>query len=140
MAESNHDALMRAYRECTVEIYSPDGKTITFSVSSTKPVPLPGTVSVITAYNPNPLTTLRCAQGRLMEQNRARQVELEQILRDRKLRFWPACNAPRTTFAEPSFAIFDLALDDALKLAQQFGQRAVYFIEGGRALLVWVGG
>jgi hypothetical protein len=45
-------------------------------------------------------------------------------------------NAPRSRFAEESFAVLGLDLDEAWRLGEAFQQRAIYYIDRGRPLLV----
>ena len=43
------------------------------------------------------------------------------------------------THVEPSFAVFDIARDDALRLAAEFRQAAIVWFDGHQVDLAWTG-
>lgn len=121
------------YRRAIIEVRPPAVAPVRFKIDGT-PTPPPtfpaSTFAVITAWNPggeqrgNPALNTR-AQERLAAHLDARMVER-----------WPAVNAPGTRFREESFAVLGLDLDEAWRLGEAFGQRAIYYLDRGTPLLV----
>ena len=88
-------------------------------------------LAVMTAYNPgvNRPGSLR---------NEAANQRLEEILRARRYRFWPAAGySPDRSHTEPSYAVEGLSEEDARELGRQFGQAAVFYWKGGMGSLLW---
>lgn len=86
-------------------------------------------VCVLTAWNPG-------SQRRENPANRAANRALARALIARGYAPLAACNAPHTAWAEPGFAVFGADVDEVLRLAEAFGQNAIYATIDGVLALV----
>jgi hypothetical protein len=122
-----------AYRRCVIEIAPPGTAPVRFRIEGrTGPPPSfpASTFAIITAWNPG-------GEPRPNERaNRRANERLAAHLDARLVERWPATNAPGSRFCEESFAVLGLDLDEAWRLGEAFGQRAIYYIDRGRPLLV----
>lgn len=90
-------------------------------VRSLAPASLP--LAVITAYNPMGLSHEQA-------ENEAANVALRERLRELGFHPLPAVGRAVTgDWEEPGFAVSDLGQDDALALAREFGQLALFWVE-----------
>ena len=137
---ARHWEIWQAYRTCEIELQPPQTKPVRFVIDPDGPaknarVPesFPAaTFAVITGWNPgsgeprpNPAANRR-ANDRLAAHLDARMVER-----------WPAVNAPRSPrWREESFAVLGIDLDEAWRLGEAFGQRAIFYVDAGRPYLV----
>lgn len=121
------------YRRATIEVQPPGFGTVRFRIDGNGDAPptFPAsTFAIITAWNPggeqraNPQLNTR-ANERL-----AKHLDARMVAR------WPAVNAPGSRWREESFAVLGLDLDEAWRLGEAFQQRAIYYIDRGRPLLV----
>lgn len=88
--------------------------------------------AVITAWDPG-------MQRRPPAENEAANQRLASCLESRRLDYVDARNfAPGGAHEEPGFAVFGLARDEALALASQFGQAAIFWWDGREGRVVFV--
>jgi len=88
-------------------------------------------VTVITAWNPG-LARPSEVENRLANQ------WLEETLSIHGYDYLPAWGQSRDGgHVEPSFAVFDLSPDEAVRLGRRFGQVAVLWAGVGQGMLVW---
>jgi hypothetical protein len=121
------------HRRCVLELAPPGSAPIRFRIEGDKPLPpsFPAsTFAVITAWNPG-------GQPRPNERaNRRANERLAAHLDARMVERWPAVNGYGSRWREESFAVLGLDLDEAWRIAEAFQQRAMFYIERGRPLLV----
>jgi hypothetical protein len=122
------------YRKCILEVEPRGGKKVRFRIDGgTEPPPAEfpaSTFAVITAWNPG-------GHERPNEKaNRRANERLAAHLDARMVERWPAVNAPGSRWREESFAVLGLDIDEAWRVAEAFQQRAIYYVERGRPLLV----
>jgi hypothetical protein len=128
--------LWLAYRTCVIEVSPPGAAAVRFAidpaVGGAPPVEFPAaTFAVITAWNPG------SGEPRPNERaNRRANQQLAAHLDARLLERWPAVNAPGSRWREESFAVLGIELDEAHRIAEAFQQRALYYVDRGRPLLV----
>ena len=87
--------------------------------------------TLVTAQNPQstPLSD---------EENRERNERLERWLLAKGYDYGPSLGKSTDgSWEEEGFTVFDLLLEDALRLGRQFGQHAVVYGEGNRVALAW---
>lgn len=122
-----------AYRRCVIEVSPPGMAPVRFRIDGqgTAPPTFPAsTFAVITAWNPG-------GEPRPNERvNRRANDRLAAHLDARMVERWPAVNAPGSRWREESFAVLGLDLDEAWRLGEAFQQRAIYYVDRGRPLLV----
>lgn len=122
-----------AYRRCVLEVMPPGTPPVRFRIEGPKgpPPTFPAsTFAVITAWNPG-------GEPRPNERaNKRANERLAAHLDARMVERWPATNAPGSRWREESFAVLGLDLDEAWRLGEAFQQRAIYYIDRGRPLLV----
>jgi hypothetical protein len=122
-----------AYRRCVLEVSPPGSPPVRFRIEGpTGPPPTfpASTFAVITAWNPG-------GQQRANENlNRRANERLAAHLDARMAERWPAVNAPGQRWREESFAVLGLDLDEAWRMGEAFQQRAIYYVDRGRPLLV----
>lgn len=125
-----------AYRACVIELQPPGSVQVRFTIDPAARGELPSsfpaaTFAVITAWNPGsgeprPNDNLnRRANQRLAAHLAARMVEC-----------WPAVNAPDSRRREEAFCVLGIDLDEAWRIGEAFQQRAIYYVDRGRPLLV----
>jgi uncharacterized protein DUF3293 len=122
-----------AYRKCVLEIHPKGGESVRFRIDGDKTVPpaFPvSTFAVITAWNPG--GTPRPNQGANERANQRLAAHLDARMVER----WPASNAPGSRWHEESFAVLGLDLGEAWRIGEAFQQRAIYYVDHGRPLLV----
>jgi hypothetical protein len=126
------------YRRAAIEVSPPGSAPVRFRIDrpSDKGAPSPlanfpaSTFAVITAWNPG-------GEPRPNERaNRRANERLAAHLDARMVQRWPAINAPRTRWAEESFAVLGLELDEAWRIGEAFQQLAIYYVDRGRPLIV----
>jgi hypothetical protein len=122
-----------AYRRCVIEVKPPGTAPVRFRIEGPKAPPptFPAsTFAVITAWNPG-------GEPRPNERaNKRANERLAAHLDARMVERWPATNAPGSRWREESFAVLGLDLDEAWRIGEAFQQRAIYYIDRGRPLLV----
>ena len=122
-----------AYRRCVIEVSPPGAATVRFRLEGPRSPPpsFPAsTFAVITAWNPG-------GEQRPDERvNRRANERLAAHLDARLAERWPAANAPGSRWREESFAVLGLDLDEAWRLGEAFQQRAIFYVDRGRPLLV----
>ena len=122
-----------AYRRCVLEVSPPGMAPVRFRIDGQGEAPpaFPAsTFAVITAWNPG-------GEPRPNERaNRRANERLAAHLDARMVERWPAVNAPGSRWREESFAVLGLDLDEAWRLGEAFQQRAIYYLDRGRPLLV----
>jgi hypothetical protein len=129
--------LWMGYRGACIELAPPGRRAIYLRLdgddasATHQALTLPPPLVVLTAWNP---TSAAAALDPAI--NRGANRRLLQHLDERDLSWWPAVNAPATRFAEESFAIFGLSYAEGFALAEGFGQRAIYQLEGPSGWLV----
>jgi len=112
---------------------NPAYHTTRFLVPSEEMDRVPETFAVVTPCNPG-------GQAVAEVENRHRLQQLEQVLREKKLRYFPATGtSPDGTHAEPGFGIA-CPLSEALALGRRFGQEAIYWIHRDSLELVAIAG
>lgn len=86
----------------------------------------------ITAWNPG-------SQPLPEEENRRRQSELEDVLREGMWKYYPGAGVPEEEGwpAEESFLVAGISLSEALELGKRFGQNAVLWGESGQAAQIF---
>jgi hypothetical protein len=126
--------LARAYERALYDVHLPGG-TLTLLV---KRAPLGNSgpirgrrLAVLTAYN--------SGHERPSEaENEAANARLLAEIERRGLTWARAVGySPERDHEEPSFAVFDLSVDEALALGRAFGQAAVLYWDGRRACIAW---
>jgi hypothetical protein len=126
------------YRRCVLEVAPPGAAPVRFCIDrgvstrdSDGAIPFPAsTFAIITAWNPG-------GEPRPNERaNRRANERLAAHLDARMVERWPAINDPDTRWREESFAVLGLDLAEAWRLGEAFQQRAIYYIDRGRPLLV----
>jgi uncharacterized protein DUF3293 len=125
-----------AYRRCVIEVSPPGAAQVRFRIdqSGGTKVPPPmfpaSTFAVITAWNPG-------GEPRPNERaNKRANERLAAHLDARMVERWPATNAPGSRWREESFVVLGLDLDEAWRLGEAFQQRAIFYLDRGRPLLV----
>lgn len=113
------ETVMQAYRAARVAV-GPHR----LAVGATA-LPAAGPLAVITAHNPQ-------SRRRPDAANRAANALLAAQLRRAGARLLPSTNAPGTAWEEASFAVAGVPLATVVRVAQRFGQRAIYASVGGR--------
>jgi hypothetical protein len=126
------------YRRCVIEVAPPGVAPVRFRIDSAaapadsdEPIAFPAsTFAVITAWNPG-------GEPRPNERaNRRANERLAAHLDARMVERWPAVNAPGSRWHEEGFAVLGLERDEAWLLGEAFQQRAIYYVDRGRPLLV----
>jgi len=124
------------YRRCVIEVSPPGATPVRFRIdqsggSKVAPPTFPAsTFAVITAWNPG-------GEPRPNERmNKRANERLAAHLDARMVERWPSTNAPGSRWREESFAVLGLDLDEAWRLGEAFQQRAIFYIDRGRPLLV----
>jgi len=128
--------IWRAYRECVIELRPPGVAPVRFHIDPALPGPPPrdfpaSSFSVLTAWNPG--------SGEPRPNDRANRRANERLaahLDARLAERWPAVNAPGTRWQEESFAVLGLDGDEAWRIGEAFGQRAIFHVEEGRPFLI----
>jgi hypothetical protein len=129
-------ALWTGYRQAVIAIDPKGGERIYFRIvgrggSETGPPSFPvSTFAILTAWNPGGATR---SNDRANERANAR---LAAHLDARMVERWPAQLAPGTPARAQAFAVLGLERDEAWRLGEAFGQRAVYYVEAGEPWLV----
>jgi hypothetical protein len=126
------------YRRAVIEVAPSGAEPVRFRIDRSGaaaagdgPIAFPAsTFAVITAWNPGG------AQRPNERANRRANERLAAHLDARMVERWPAVNAPNSKWREESFAVLGLDLDEAWRLGEAFQQRAIYYIDRGRPLLV----
>lgn len=123
------DSVLEAqYKAATYEVDFPSG-TIAFRVGDGPPRK-PSFV-ILTAFNPG-------HERPSPRANQAANEQLRGVLEDRGVAWLSArgMSADRRHI-EPSFAVTDLGLDDALAIAREFRQAALFVWDGRRGSIAW---
>jgi hypothetical protein len=120
------------YRRCLLEIEPKGGPSILFRIEGNGVIvpSFPASAfAILTAWDPG-------GQPRPNERaNRRANERLAAHLDARMVERWPgACTLGRAR--QESFAVLGLDLDEAWRLGEAFGQRAIYYVERGRPFLV----
>ncbi len=130
--------IWKAYRECVIELHPPGSPVVRFTIdpiagaAGTQPTSFPAsTLAVITAWNPG-LGEPRPDPQR----NRRANDRLAAHLDARMVERWPAINSPGSRWREESFAVLGIDLDEAWRIGDSFQQRAIFYLDQGRPLLV----
>jgi hypothetical protein len=120
--------LARAYDSAAYEVDFPSG-TVAFRVGEGPPREPPSVI--LTAFNPG-------HERPPLPENEAANRELQELLDRRGIAWLPArgLNADRT-HVEPSFAVLNLRRSEALAIARQFRQAAIFAWDGHRGSIVW---
>jgi hypothetical protein len=125
------------YRRAVIEVTPPGTSPVRFRVDSVpgEPAAPPptfpaSTFAIITAWNSGGAE--RGNPGLNKRANERLAAHLDARMAGR----WPAVNAPGSRFREESFAVLGLDLDEAWRLGEAFQQRAIYYVDRGRPLLV----
>ena len=93
------------------------------------PSPLPTSFAIITAWNP-------MDEALPAAENEGRDEELESLLKLRQIQYFRATGcSPDLSHREPGWAILT-GPEEALEIARQFRQRALWRIEGDQLLLI----
>ena len=121
------------FRRCLIEVEPKGGSPIAFRIEGKEPPPetFPAsTLAILTAWNPGGVQ-------RSNEQiNRRANARLAAHLDARMVERWPAVMAPGSRWREEGFAVLGLDRDEAWRLAEAFGQLAIYYIDAGTPWLV----
>lgn len=130
---ARHWQTWMAYRRCVIEVQPPGFPPVRFRIDGQGEAPpsFPAsTFAVITAWNPG-------GEPRPNERaNKRANERLAAHLDARMVQRWPALNAPGSRWREESYAVLGLELDEAWRLGEAFQQRAIYYIDRGKPLLV----
>lgn len=122
-----------AFRTCAVEVAPKSGARIRFRIDGLHHTEhrawLKKNFAIVTASRPK-----NAAPGQLDDGKRNQ--ALEELIRKKGYDYWPSINAPDTTWCETSFAILAISELRALRLAEQFGQRAIFYVNHGVPYLV----
>lgn len=126
-------ALGRAYENAVYTADLPSGR-VEFRVGKTPSGPAPkDALAIVTAWNPG-------RHRQTGAENREANARMADALQAAGLAFHPArASAPDGTHAEPSFAVPGVAPAEALVLARDFGQAAIFYWDGACACLLWCG-
>jgi len=93
-------------------------------------------VCVLTACNPS--LGHDTLQIRTKEENEALQKKLEEYLIDHGYEFYNASGrAADGSHEEPSFAIFRIDEKEALGIAREFSQKAIFYYEDGKGKILY---
>jgi hypothetical protein len=130
--------IWKAYRECVLALLPPGSQPVKFTIDpivgqkGKAPEAFPAsTFAVITAWNPG------LGEPRPNERlNKKANERLAAHLDARMVERWPAENAPGSRWREESFAVLGIDLDEAWRIGESFQQRAIYYVDQGRPLLV----
>jgi hypothetical protein len=130
--------LWTAYRQARLEVRPPGEKPVRFYIDPELGEAVPpgavfpaATFALVTAWNPG--------SGEPRPGDRANRRANERLaahLDARMAARLPAVNAPGTRFAEESFCVLGIELEDAFRLGEAFGQRAIYYVDRGTPHLV----
>jgi hypothetical protein len=127
-------AIWDAYRRCLLEVRPPGAPPLRFRIhgAGAPLVALPAsTFAIVTAWNPG------SGEPRPNERaNRRANEQLAAHLDARMVERWPAVSSPGGRWREESFVVLGLDLDEAWRIGEAFQQRAIYYIDRGRPLLV----
>jgi hypothetical protein len=128
MPRQPNPVLARAYESATYEVDFPN-ETVAFHAGAGPPREPP--FVVLTAFNPGHARPSAA-------ENEAANEDLRRLLDRRGLAWLPArgTNADRT-HVEPSFAVFNLPIAEALEIARHFRQSAVFSWDGHRGTIEW---
>ena len=136
---AEHWSTWCAYRDALIEIFPPGAESVRFRIApepgraATPPTgPFPAaTFAVLTAWNPG------SGEPRPNERaNRNANARLAAHLDARLCDRWPAVSAPGSRWREEGFCVLGLDLEEAFRFGESFQQRAIYYVEQGRPLLV----
>ena len=87
--------------------------------------------TLVTAQNPQSTPLAE-------EENRERNERLERWLLEKGYDYGPSLGKSTDgSWEEAGFTVFDLSVEDALKLGQQFGQHAIVYGQGEQVALAW---
>jgi hypothetical protein len=101
------------------------------TLGSDGPIAFPAsTFAIMTAWNPGGEPRPNARANRRANERLAAHLDARMVAR------WPAVRAPGSRWHEESFAVLGLELAEAWQLAEAFQQRAIYYIDRGRPLLV----
>lgn len=101
--------------------------------SDEAPWDLPRTFVVVTAWNPG-------STPREVGENHAANARLRDDLETRGAAVRPIVGRSADgTWREPSFAVWNLSVDEASRLAAAHGQHAIFVVDGGRRTLAHAG-
>jgi hypothetical protein len=121
------------YRRALIEIEPKGSERIYFRIEGNEPIPpsFPqAPLALLTAWNPGG------APRALEAANRRAQARLAAHLDARMVERWPAVLAPRPHWRQEAFCVLGLDRDEAWRLGEAFGQRAIYYIEARTGWLV----
>jgi len=122
------------YRKCVLELEPPGGAKVRFRIeggTEAAPAEFPAsTFAVITAWNPGGHERPNERANRRANEQLAAQLDARMVER------WPAVNAPGSRWREESFAVLGLDVEEAWRVGEAFQQRAIYYVDHGRPLLV----
>lgn len=125
-----HERLEPVYREAIYEVDLPSG-TVGLRVGDPPPPGLPQPLAIVTAYNPG---TERPGEAANRAANRRMAAEITR-------RGWESLPArgrnQSGTHVEPSFALVGVSRENAVGLAEIFGQAAIVYIGSGTVELLW---
>jgi len=126
----NPQTFAEAYR---ATIYKAAGVAFTLSEKPTGTVLFEGRrFAIITAHNPR-------SERLSSEDNALRHEELGRDLKALGLEYTPSTGeSPDRSWVEEGFAVFDMALEQALELGRKYEQHAIVYGEGERVALGWV--
>ncbi len=120
--------LTRLYDTAVYEVAFPDGWKV-FHVGAHGPRTDP--FVLITAYDPAGAQTSAA-------ENQAANERLARTLHSRGWHVLEALGrSPDGSHVEPSFAVFGIPLAEALEVAREFDQAAVFVWDGARARIAW---
>jgi hypothetical protein len=122
-----------SYRRCVIEVSPPRTAPVRFRLDGgvgTPPAFPASTFAVMSGWNPG---------GEPRPNARANQRANERLaahLDARMVERWPAVTAPGTRWREEGFAVLGLDVEEAWRIGEAFGQRAIYYVDRGTPMLV----
>lgn len=126
----NRERFERAYREARYEVDLPSGP-LAFRIGDGIGELRGRPFALITAYNPG-------ERRPTPEENAAANAELRQCLADGRRDFLTGRGTSLDgRHIEPSFAVFGVSREEALRLAGEFRQAAIVWFDGAVAELAW---
>lgn len=123
-----------AFRTSAVEVCPLKGPRIRFRMDGDSHVEhrawAKQNFAVLTASRP-----MSDEMGEIFDE-KLRQAALERRLKSKGYAYWPSLNAPDTAWCEPGFAVPAISELAAMRIAQEFGQRAIFYVKQGEPRLV----
>ena len=120
------DAIWDTWSESVITIHFDDGHEVR---AGSGPLPWTGVTHVVTAWNPG--------ETRSRGENLVANEHLRDVLDSRGLAHRLAVgSSPDGTWSEDGFAVTGLSRADATQLGRDFGQMAIYEIDGSTVVIV----